>query len=108
MIYKKETSDKYFTGQVTKQDPQANTEAEQGTQVNLTVSEGPGPEPERTTINYTLPPDQDYYQVRMVLKDAKGERDIYSGLNRANETIQVVVSYYGQGEVTVYLNSQTG
>lgn len=102
----KEDSTKYFTGQVTMQEPKAGTEIEQGTQVNLTVSKGPGPEPERTTINYTLPPDQDYYQVRMVLKDAKGERDIYSGLNRANETIQVVVSYYGQGEVTVYLNSQ--
>ncbi|MGE5379462.1 MAG: protein kinase domain-containing protein [Methylocystaceae bacterium] len=102
----KEDSDKYFTGQVTAQEPKAGTEAEQGTQVNLTVSRGPGPEPQRTTINYTLPPDQDYYQVRMVLKDAKGERDVYSGLNRANETIQVVISYYGQGEVTVYLNSQ--
>jgi len=103
---KKVESDKYFTGQVTLQDPKAGSEAEQGTQVNLTVSKGPGPEAERTTINYTLPPDQDYYQVQMVLKDAKGERTIYSGLNRANETVQVVVSYYGQGEVTVYLNSQ--
>lgn len=102
----KEESDKYFTGQVSAQNPPGKTEAEQGTSVNLTVSKGPGPDAQRTTINYTLPPDQDYYQVRMVLTDSKGERVIYDGLNRANETLQVNVSYYGQGEVAVYLNSQ--
>lgn len=99
-------SDEFFSGQVMNQDPAANSLLDQGTAVNLTVSNGPGPAPAQKVISYTLPPDQDYYQVRMVLKDAKGEREIYNSLNRANETVQLTVSYYGQGEVTVYLNSQ--
>ncbi|HRX20391.1 MAG TPA: protein kinase [Syntrophomonadaceae bacterium] len=100
----KQQSTEYFEGQVTGQDTEAGVLIEEGSTVNLTLSQGPGPVAKSKDLEFQLPENQDYYKVVIRLKDSKGEREIYNQLHSAADIIHVGVSYFGQASVDIQLN----
>jgi serine/threonine-protein kinase len=76
------------------------------TQVNLTVSSGPGPVAQTRAIQFQLPVEQDFYKVAIRLTDVRGEREIYNKLHSAGEQVNVAVSYVGNATVNIQLNGK--
>ena len=100
----KQQSTEYFEGQVIDQDTKAGVLVDEETEVNLTLSEGPGPVASSKSLQFQLPEDQDYYKVVIKLKDPKGEREIYNELHHAGDMVHVGVSYFGKASVSIQLN----
>jgi serine/threonine-protein kinase len=105
------------TGYVLGQSPAPDTTVLRGTSVELVVSKGPKPEAEvvgeeppkqevrGTDISLTIPPGASLQEVRIVVKDRKGERTVYTGFHQPGETVTRSVS--GEGPtitVQVYLS----
>jgi beta-lactam-binding protein with PASTA domain/predicted Ser/Thr protein kinase len=99
-------SDKYYSNEVMQQDTPAGVMVEEGTEVKLVVSKGPGPVPQTRVVEFTLPQGSDFYKVDLILRDAKGERRIYSELHQAGETINIGVNYFGNASVEIQLNGK--
>lgn len=103
---KRKESNEYYSNEVIEQDTPAGVMVEEGTEVKLVVSKGPGPLPQTRVVEFTLPQESDYYKVDVILRDAKGERKIYSELHQAGETINIGVNYFGSASVEIQLNGK--
>jgi beta-lactam-binding protein with PASTA domain len=105
------------TGYVLGQSPAPDTTVPRGSSLDLVVSKGPKPETaivgeappkeevRSTEISLTVPPGASLQEVRIVVKDRKGERTVYTGFHQPGETVARTVS--GEGPtitVQVYLS----
>ena len=95
-------SSTYFTGQVISQDVEAATEIMQGNIINLVVSRGPGPKEENVTITLNVIDDGQEHIIKIFVEDLKGTRQEYSQKHQPGDFINVVVPFYGNGEVQIY------
>ncbi len=103
---KRQESSEYVADQVIFQDTEPGVLIDAKTQVNLTVSLGPGPVAQTRAIQFQLPVEQDFYKVAIRLTDARGEREIYNKLHSAGEQVSVAVSYIGSATINIQLNGK--
>jgi serine/threonine protein kinase len=103
---KREESNKFFADKVIDQSISAGVLIDEQAGVVLTVSKGPGPKAKTKAIEVTLPDDRDYYQVAVVLTDADGRRNVYSQLHGGADTVNLGITYRGEGNVEVWLNGE--
>ncbi len=82
------------------------SEVLQGTSVELTISEGPGPTQKSTNIAYPVPNDGVSHIVRVVVNDDNGEREAYNQRFQPGETATFEVTYYNKGKITIYLDGE--
>ncbi len=101
-----EESQEYHNNYVIEQDTKAGVLVDEDTTVELTVSKGPGPEAKTKVIKVVLPKEKEYYNVQVTVDDAQGQREVYNEYHEAGDTVNVAVSYFGQGTVEVKLNGQ--
>ena len=102
----RQSSTSYYEEQVAAQDTAAGVMVEEGTKINITISNGPGPASKSKTVRFELPSEQQNYQVEIIVDDAQGEREIYNVQHRAGETVSVGIEYSGTGTAEVLLNSK--
>lgn len=93
----------YLAGQVIAQVPARNTEVEEGTEVQLTVSDGPGPVA-RTAKVTAFFDDKKEHELRIVVKDVRGTRDAFVGDYKNKESVVKEITYYGKATVQVYID----
>jgi len=104
-------------GYVFGQAPKPADKVARGSEVQLLVSKGPEPEPtvigssrpreevRSTEIKLTVPPGASLQEVRIVVRDRKGEQTVYTGHHQPGETIVRTVSGEGPSIVVqVYLS----
>ncbi|MEA4924368.1 MAG: protein kinase [Syntrophomonadaceae bacterium] len=102
----RQTSNNYFKDQVSNQDTAPGVLVDEGTTVNITLSNGPGPTTKTKRLRFELPDDQQYYNVVITVKDAQNERVVYNVMHRAGEEINVGINYTGTGTAQVQLNGE--
>lgn len=103
-------------GYVIAQDPEPERKLPRGTDVDLVVSKGPTPtvepvEEERkpavrtTRVEYEIPPGASLQEVRIIVKDRRGERTVYRSFHRPGESISEQVAGEGPDAVVrVYVS----
>jgi len=99
-------SNDFFSGQVTAQSPAKGTEVEEGSKVQVTVSDGPGPARRTATVKAEFPDDKKEHELRIVVKDAKGTSVAFTGTYRNEKVVFKEVSYYGKALVQVYIDKE--
>ncbi|NLW91317.1 MAG: protein kinase [Syntrophomonadaceae bacterium] len=104
---KTQGSDQYFKNQIISHDPAAGVMVDEGTTINVVVSSGPGPKSKTRTLEFTLPGDEDYYKVVIIIHDAKQTRTVYNELHQGMDQVSTFITYYGKGTAEVQLNGET-
>jgi len=100
----KKVSREYPAGRVIAQDPRGGDEVQEDTVVKLTVSEGPGPEARSVTVYNNIPNDGQPHTLVIVVRDAQGEREAYSGEHESGERVSRSVRYYGRATISSYID----
>lgn len=102
-----EISREFFEGIVIRQDADPQSDILQGEPVNLVISSGPGPAARTAKIDkISIPMDKVEAVVRIIVKDAKGERVAYEAVHRGGEQLERRVEFYGSGSIQVYVDGQ--
>jgi len=104
---KPQASDLYFKNQVISQDPAAGVLIDEGTTVNVIVSSGPGPKSKTRTLEFTLPGDEEYYKVVIIIHDTKQTRTVYNELHPGLAQVSTFITYYGKGTAEILLDGET-
>ncbi|MGQ9497129.1 MAG: Stk1 family PASTA domain-containing Ser/Thr kinase [Desulfotomaculales bacterium] len=99
-------SDEYPEGRVVRQNPAPGTPAREGMVVTVAVSAGPGPAPRQVEVKVFIPEDGKSHTVRMVVRDAAGERDAYTGTHTSGDKITREVEYLGPATLLIYLDGK--
>jgi serine/threonine-protein kinase len=100
----KRISHDYPAGQVIAQDPRGGVGVEEHAAVGLTVSEGPGPEAQSAVVYNTMPHDGWTHTLRIMIRDAHGEREAYTGEHESGERVSRSVRYYGRATIGSYID----
>ncbi len=100
-------SNQYFADKIAAQDPVAAVQVDEGTQVNITISTGPGPTSKTERLEFQLPDEERFYKVVIMVKDDQGRREAYNDRRRGEDIVSVGVSYYGTGQAEVLLNGES-
>lgn len=103
---KKITSNEMFSDQIISQDISAGVMVEEGSEINITISTGPGPTAQTKAIDLIIPTEQDYYKVVVKVKDTQGEREVYNQVHRAAENIKIGISFFNSGTAELSLNGK--
>ncbi len=101
-------SDTEYEGTVIDQDPDANTEVQEGSTVKLTVSQGPGPGEKQTSIPVPLTPEGQIFNLTAIVYDSKdpGGRKEYEAQESGGRTVAIPITYYGTGYVEVLIDGK--
>ena len=102
----KSNSSDYFKGQVIAQDPASGTAAQEGTAVKVTLSDGPGPTSKTATVEVNIPNDGKGHQLRVVVIDARGSTNAYSGVHNPGEKVVRKVIYFGKAKIRVFIDDE--
>ncbi len=101
---KRQDSTEFFKDQIAAQDKATGEMVDEGTVINVVVSNGPGPETKTQELQFRLPNDPPFPRVVIKVSDANGVREVYNEMHRASEVVYVGVSYYGSGTAEVFIN----
>lgn len=100
----------YPRGIVTSQSAGGSTALNRGDTVDLTVSPGPGPQPQQADVEgITMPPDGREHQLRIEVQDATGAHEAYNRTHSPGEVVEPRITYYGdpaQVKVRIYLDEE--
>jgi serine/threonine protein kinase len=104
-----EESTEYLSGTIIRQDPvPENTQVQEGTEVKVVLSKGPGPEPKTARVNVELPNDGLVHKVKIVVQDTAGTRvALASEEHNSGEVFTRVVTYYNRGKIQVFIDDFT-
>ncbi len=97
-----EGSNDYVKGIVLRQTPTAGTSLNEGEQIGLVVSNGPGPV-RKAPIELIVPQDG---LISISVSDDKDTREVYVKRFEAGERMQKDISYYGKAKITVTCNDK--
>ncbi len=103
---KRQDSNTYKKDIVISQDTASGILIEQGSTVNLVVSNGAKATAKTKTLQFTLPTGEKQYQVVINVTDSEGTRQVYKQTHNSGTNVNVGVSYYGSGSAEVKLNSE--
>ncbi|MEW6727365.1 MAG: PASTA domain-containing protein [Bacillota bacterium] len=99
-------SNEWPEGVVVAQDPPPSTQAEEGKVIRVTVSTGPGPKARTAMVYVRIPNDGQQHQLQIMLHDAYGEQEVYTGTHDSGERVAKRVKYYGRAAVRTYLDGK--
>lgn len=99
-------STEYVADIVISQSETAGSMVMEGSSIDLTVSDGPGPLPQKARVTYGLPQSSDEYNIRIVVVDTKGSHEEYNATHMGGETVVQEVPFYGKGQVQIYLDDE--
>ena len=101
-----EPSDEFYNGEIIYQSVAEGTEVEQGSSVDVVVSEGPGPTVKSATVNYTVPDDGTEHTVRITVEDSAGLEEAYNAKVMPGQQISQPVRYLSAATITIYLDGE--
>lgn len=96
-------STEYLSGTVISQDPVQGGELQEGGEVKVTLSKGPGPEPKTVRVEVPIPNDGLTHKVKIVVNDI-GTRTAYEAEHNSGEVFTRVVTYYNSGKIQVFID----
>jgi len=96
----------YAQGKVVSQSVATGQKVDEGTAINLTLSEGPGPVAKLASVSYIVPDDGLEHIVRIVVEDAQGTREAYSAKTASGTYITKEITFYNAGKIKVYLDGE--
>ena len=104
------TSYQYEANVVTAQSLDPGARVQTGDQLELTVSEGPGPVGESIAYDYLVPmlvsePEAERYVVAVVTDDT-GSTTVYEGMAEAGSTITFNITYIGSATLNISVDGQ--
>jgi len=103
----KASSTDYFPGQVIAHNPAGGAEVQEGSAVQVTISNGPGPSRRFAKVEAKVPDDGKDHELKIVVKDARGTGVAYTGPHRSGEkVVKDDVPYYGKARVEVYIDGK--
>ena len=100
------TSADYFAGQVINQSPAKDTEVQEGTAVQVTISNGPGPARSLARVEAPIPDDNKEHELRIVVKDVRGSNEAYINIHPPGGKVVKEVAYYGKAVIQVYIDKK--
>ncbi|MFX4261682.1 Stk1 family PASTA domain-containing Ser/Thr kinase [Pelotomaculum propionicicum] len=100
------TSADYFAGQIISQSPAKGTEVQEGSTVQVILSNGPGPSRRVARVEANIPDDNRDHELRIVVKDAKGTNDFHVDTYSSGERVVKEVPYYGNAIIQVYIDKK--
>jgi serine/threonine-protein kinase len=100
------TSVDYFAGQVISQSPAKGTEVQEGSTVQVILSNGPGPSRRVARVEANIPDDNKDHELRIVVKDAKGTNDFHADTYSSGKRVVKEVPYYGNAVIQVYIDEK--
>ncbi|MFW6172170.1 MAG: PASTA domain-containing protein [Elusimicrobiota bacterium] len=91
-------------GTVVAQEPNQNNIVDENTDVKVTITKLPGGEREvwNTTIYYEVPQTGKEKEIRIVLEDAIGSREVFSRVEKGGSKIEVPVKVLGRAKVKIF------
>lgn len=102
------TSNEFFPGMVAVQNPVAGPgkSIEEGSQITVQLSKGPGPQPKEYKLLYELVDDGQVHHVKVVIKDSKDPqgRVEYEKDHNSGENLSIIVKVYGTGSYELYVD----
>ena len=95
-------------GQITDQQPVADSEVKEGTKVSVVINNGPGPKPKYAEVRISdqIPDDGESHLVEIIVEDTQGRQVQYADSHVAGDRIVQEVTYYGSGVVEVYIDEE--
>ncbi len=102
---RKESND-YVSDIVIAQSTTEGTKIMEGSSIDLTISDGPGPLPQKARVTYGLPQTGTTYNVRIVVVDTKGSHEEYNATHSGGDVVVQEVPFYGKGQVQIYLDDE--
>lgn len=96
----------YFPGQVIAQKPIKGEKVQEGTAVQVTISNGPGPARRLARVKVEIPDDKKEHELRIVVQDVKGRSEAYFGTHLPGQEVIKEVPYYGEAKVQVYIDEE--
>lgn len=99
-----ESSTEYAQGIVIRQSVAAGTEVEQGSTVELVISEGPGPSIGQATVKFDIPNDGQDHVLRIEVEDDSGTRNAYNAKHASGDKVEKIVEFNNKGRISVYLD----
>ncbi|BAF59962.1 serine/threonine protein kinase [Pelotomaculum thermopropionicum SI] len=100
------TSTDYLPGQVISQNPAKGMEVQEGSSVQVTISNGPGPARRLARVEAKIPDDKKEHELRIVVKDVQGSSEAYINTHPPGETVIKEVPYYGKAVIQVYIDKK--
>ncbi|MCL2336231.1 MAG: Stk1 family PASTA domain-containing Ser/Thr kinase [Firmicutes bacterium] len=105
-----EPSNEYEANQIISQTPDRDTEVEEGTSVDVVVSQGPG-RLNNSSIKVEfdcrdiVPDDGKKHLVQIMVDDAEGKTVKYEGYYDINERVSKLITYRGSGKLQVLVDN---
>jgi beta-lactam-binding protein with PASTA domain len=99
-----EESTAYAQGVVLKQSVAKDKEIQEGSSVELTISDGPGPTAKIATVEYLIPNDGEEHTFRIVVEDATGSHEAYHAKLLPGTNVSEVISFQNKAKVLLYLD----
>jgi serine/threonine-protein kinase len=102
-----DNNNQYPRGYVVDQEPEPGESIEEGGEVKVTLSNGPGPATRSATITVReLPDDGLSHEVKIVVHDVQGERIVYVNNHLGGEEVVQPVHYLGRAVIEVYVDNK--
>lgn len=99
-----EESTSFITGTVMRQEPLSGSQLNEGDEVKVVLSKGPGPVEKTAAVNVEIPNDGLSHKVKIVVKDEAGTRTAYEAEHNPGDAFTRVVTYYNKGKVQVFID----
>jgi len=99
-------SAEYMQGQIISQNPGSGSEVEEGSEVQVTVSNGPGPERREVEVEALIPDDGKRHELKIVVNDVRGSTEVYKKEHPPGRKVVREVPYYGKAVIQVYIDGK--
>jgi len=102
----RESSNDYLSGFVINQNPAAGTELQEGAEIKVVVSTGPGPEAKTAEVSVEIPDDGLVHTLKIVVSDVVGTRTaLEPEEHNPGEEFTRLVTYYRRGKIQVFIDT---
>lgn len=99
-------STEYYANQIISQDPESGVMVDEGSTVKVVVSKGPGPVAQTVSLPIDIPADRDVYKVQVILRDSRGNQEIYNEMHPGGDNFSLGITYLGRAKAEVKLNGK--
>jgi len=93
-------------GQIISQNPAGGSEVEEGSEVQVTVSNGPGPERREVEVEARIPDDGKRHELKIIVNDIRGSSEAYKKEHPPGRKVVREVPYYGKAVIQVYIDGK--
>ncbi|KJS12473.1 MAG: protein kinase [Peptococcaceae bacterium BRH_c8a] len=103
-----EDSTDYPANRITSHTPGPNTEVEEGTEISVVLSRGPGPVEKKVNVEVkdVIPDDGRVHSLEIVVEDLEGRKLRYADSHDANDKVRKKITYLGRGVLQVFVDGE--